>query len=476
VSAPPSSERRYVVLAERLAAQIAEGVYNPGDRMPSVRELATRLGVSASTVKEAYGLLLDRRVVESRPQAGYFVRRPAKLPAPPPMSAPPVRPIAVSTGDIAMAVVHASAEPGVVAFGSAVPCDDFDGTRRVHELLAQKAREWGARGGAYQAPPGYLPLREQLARRALDAGCALGPDEIVVTSGCQEALVLCLRAVAAAGDTVAVESPTYYGTLHAIRALGLRALEIPTHPETGISLEALEMALDEWPVKACVLTPNAMNPLGAVMPDERKATLVELLARHDVPLVEDDIYGDLTYAPSRPKAVKAWDADGRVLLCSSVSKTIAPGLRIGWAAPGRYLAEVKHLKLVTSMATATLPQVAVAAFLANGYERHLRTARGAYRQRRDQLLELVAEHFPPATRVTRPAGGFVAWLELPRQQDSVELYRAALDAGVSVAPGPLFSARERYRNFIRLNYAQAWNGRTLAALATLGRLVRERSV
>ena len=373
-----------------------------------------------------------------------------------------------------MAVVHASAEPGLVAFGSAVPSDDFPGTRRVHELMAQKAREWGTRAGAYEAPPGHRALREQLAQRGVDAGCSFSPDEVVVTSGCQEALVLCLRAVAQAGDTVAVESPTYYGTLHAIRALGLRALEIPTHPETGISLEALEMALDEWPVKACVLTPNGNNPLGTVMPDERKAQLLSLLAAHEVPLVEDDIYGDLIYAPVRPKAVKAWDREGRVLLCSSVSKTIAPGLRVGWAVPGRYLEQVKHLKLVTSMATATLPQIAVAAFLASGYERHLRSVRAAYRQRRDQLMELVSRHFPPGTRVTRPSGGFVAWLELPRKQDSVELYRAALAEGISVAPGPLFSARERYRNFIRLNYAHAWDARTSAALGTLGRLVRER--
>ena len=463
----------YESIAARLAAQLEDGTYRPGDRLPSVRELSRRLGAGVSTVREAYASLMDRRLVESRPQTGYFVRRSQRTPIPPAMSKPLVRPIAVSTSQIAMAVVRASAQPGIVAFGSAVPSDDFDGPRRVHEILARKAREWGARGGAYEAPPGYLPLREQLARRGVDAGCAFSPDDVVVTSGCQEALVLCLRAVASAGDTVAVESPTYYGTLHAIRALGLRAIEIPTHPETGISLEALEMALDEWPVKACVLTANGNNPLGTVMPDDRKQALLALLEAHDVPLVEDDIYGDLIYGAARPKAVKAWDRQGRVLLCSSVSKSLAPGLRVGWAVPGRYLEQVTHLKLVTSMATATLPQIAVAAFLDSGYERHLRTARLAYQQRRDQFLDLVATHFPAETRVTRPSGGFVAWLELPRKQDSVELYAEALKLGVSVAPGPLFSARERYRNFIRINYGHAWDARTTEALAALGRLVRE---
>jgi DNA-binding transcriptional MocR family regulator len=359
----------------------------------------------------------------------------------------------------------------VTACGSATPSDDLEAPRRVMRLCAARARALGPRALGYAVPPGDRDLRLQVARRGVDAGCSFGPDDVVITSGCQEALVLCLRAVTSPGDAVAIESPTFYGTLQAIKSLDLRALEIPTHPETGISLDALEMALTEWPVRACVLTPNASNPLGYVMPDAQKAALCRLLEQHDVPLIEDDIYGELTFAPSRPRAVKSWDRKGQVLLCSSVSKTIAPGLRVGWTVPGRFRDQVTHLKLVTSLATATLPQAAVAAYLEQGgFDRHLRAARLLYRRNRDRLIELVAEHFPAGTKVTRPAGGFVAWLELPRRIDAMALYSRALAAGISVAPGPLFSARERYRHFLRLNFAPRWDARRTDALARLGAL------
>jgi DNA-binding transcriptional MocR family regulator len=466
----------YEKVAEQLTAQIRKGSYAVGARLPSVRELGRRLGISIATAQSAYGLLLDRRVVESRPQSGYFVRAQAPPPPAPAMTQPRLGPTRVSVGSVALEVVHAAGDPKVVAFGSATPSESLEAPRRILRMLtgAARSRLLGPRVLRYEVPPGSPELRLQIARRGVDAGCSFGPDEVVVTNGCQEALVLCLRAVTSAGDTVAIESPTFYGTLQAIQSLGLRALELPTHPETGISLDALEMALDEWPVKACLLTPSASNPLGYVMPDDAKAALVRMLEEHDVPLIEDDIYGELTFAPGRPRAVKAWDRKGQVLLCSSVSKTIAPGLRVGWAVPGRYLERVTHLKLVTSMATATLPQMAVATYLEQGgYDRHLRAARASYRASRDRLIELVGEHFPRGTRVTRPAGGFVAWIELPGRVDTMVLYRRALEQGVSFAPGSLFSARERYGHFLRVNFARGFDERAGAAVRLLGRLAAD---
>jgi len=305
----------YAGVARRLAAEIADGTYATGARLPSVRELARRLGISTATVQQSYGLLLDQRVIESRPRSGTFVRAAPRAPAAPAMSKPRPAPTAVSVADVAFEVVHAASDPALVAFGSATPADDLEAPRRLERLTAQTARRMGTHAFAYEAPPGNRDLRLQIARRAVDAGCSFTPDDVVITSGCQEALVLCLRAVAAPGDAVAVESPTFYGTLQAIRSLGLRALELPTDPETGVSLDALELALEEWPVKVCVLTPNVNNQLGYVMPDERKAAVVRLLEKHDVPLIEDDIYGDLAYAPARPPALKAWDRRGQVLLC-----------------------------------------------------------------------------------------------------------------------------------------------------------------
>jgi DNA-binding transcriptional MocR family regulator len=461
----------YARVADALAREIREGLYAPGDRLPSIRDLTRRLGVSSSTVVEAYGQLLDRGLVDSRPQSGFYVRAALAGPEAPAMSRPRIAPTPVSVGEIAMDVVQATSDPALVALGSASPNLELPAARAVRRILAAAVRRAGVRALGYDVPPGHLELRKQIARRGAGAGTSLSAADVVVTSGCQEAIVLSLRAVAAPGDAIAIESPTFYGILHAIRSLGLRALEIPTHPETGIDLESLAMAIEQFNVKACVVTPHASNPLGYVMPDDRKRELLELVQSHGVPLVENDVYGDLVFAVTRPRTIQSWDTTGQVLLCSSVSKTIAPGLRVGWVVPGRYARQVRHLKLVASMGCATWPQVTVAEYLAGGeHDRHLRVARAAYRRSRDGLIECVARRFPQGTKVTHPAGGFVAWVELPRATDAVDLYRQALAAGISIAPGSLFSAREKYRRFVRLSFAHGSTPAVVRALEKVGDL------
>jgi DNA-binding transcriptional MocR family regulator len=466
----------YARVADTLAREIRDGLYRPGDRLPSIRELTSRLDVSSSTVVEAYGQLLDRGLVESRPQSGFYVRSAPDVPLAPAMSRPRIAPTAVSIGEIAIDVVQAASDPSRVALGSASPNLDLPAPRAVQRLHAAAARRAGAAALGYAIPPGHPELRRQIARRGHASGCELSADDVVITSGCQEAIVLSLRAVAAPGEAIAVESPTYYGILHAIRSLGLRALEIPTHPETGVDLESLEMAVEQFAVKACVVTPHASNPLGYVMPDDRKRALLDLAETHDVALIENDVYGELVFGPARPRAIKSWDERGRVLLCSSVSKSIAPGLRVGWVVAGRYSRQVRDLKLVASMACATWPQATVAEYFAGGdYDRHLRVARAAYRQARDRLVDTVARHFPADTKVTHPAGGFVAWVELPRSVDAVDLYHRAMAAGISIAPGTLFSAREKYRHFVRLSFAYASDPGTRRALARVGELAEAAS-
>ncbi|MET0026699.1 MAG: PLP-dependent aminotransferase family protein [Candidatus Thiodiazotropha sp.] len=449
------SELRYEQVATHIRDQVRRGVLRPGERIPSVRALSRRLGVSVSTVVQGYGLLQDERLIEPRPQSGFFVRAQARRPPVPAMSRPNAHPVPVTVSEVALQVVQAYHSPGVIQMGTALPRTDFPAVTQLHRILASLARRSDPRLRDYDMPPGNHRLRLQIARRAVDAGIACTPDEVVVTNGCQEALVLCLRAVAEAGDTVAIESPAFFGTLQAIESLGLKALEIPTDPRYGISLDALRLALEQWPVKAVLLTPNFSNPLGYCMSDARKGELVALLESADVPLIEDDIYADLNYEGYRPRAAKAWDRSGQVLLCSSLSKTLDPGLRIGWALPGRYRDKVVHLKLVNSMASATLPAYAAAEYLeSGGHDRHLRALRKAYRERRDRFLELAQRLLPEGSRVTSPDGGFIAWVELPQGTDAMALYHLAMQSGVSIAPGPLFSSSGKYRSFIRLNFGQ----------------------
>lgn len=466
-------------LYERVAAQLKEqvtnGVYRPGERVPSVRRLSVQFDVSISTVIEAYRRLESQGLLEARPQSGYYVRaRLWRPPAEPAMSQPKTTPTAVNVSELAMKVLKSSREPGIVQLGVATPHMDFLPTRQLNGILARLARRDTGRGCSYDFPPGSPELRVQIARRAADAGCHFSPDNIVTTTGCQEALSLCLRAVAKPGDTIAIDSPAFYGTLQAIESLGMKALEIPTHPRHGISLDALRLAIERWPIKACLFVPSFSNPLGACMPEENKKRLVKLLAEHEIPLIEDDIYGDLGFAQVRPKAAKSYDRKGLVLLCSSFSKTLAPGYRVGWVAPGRYQAEIEHLKYVNTMATPTLPQLAIAEFLdRGGYDRYLRRVRVLYAQHVERMTHAIVKFFPEDTKLTQPVGGFVLWVELPKTVNALELHRRALAKKISIAPGPLFSATQKYQNFIRLTSAHPWSENIESALMTLGRLASE---
>lgn len=469
---PAANGNLYQQVAQQIAEAVDRGAYLPGDRVPSVRRLSRQLGVSISTVVQAYRLLEDSGLVEARPQSGYYVSpRARKAPPPPERSRPLPRPTPVSTGELLMDALAGSLQPGFVQLAAAVPSPELLPIRPLNRTLAALVREQAGLGESYEMPGGRPELRAQIARLSLAGGCRADADEIIVTSGCQEALTLCLRAVAQPGDTIAVESPTYHGTLQAIEALGMRALEIPTDPRSGVVLEALETALRQWPIKACLFVPNYSNPLGSCMPEEHKRRLVALLGRFEVPLIEDDIYGDLGFRPPRPKVCKAYDKRGLVLLCSSFSKTLAPGYRVGWTLPGRYTERVRHLKYLTNIGTATPTQLAIARFLAGGaWERHLPRIQDAYARQMERMIRAVGECFPAGTRVTHPAGGFVLWVELPEPADSLELYRRAREQGIGIAPGPLFSAQRRYRNCLRLNCTLPWTGRVEDAVRALGRL------
>src|SRR5436309_3193238 len=332
ITAPPDSQDRlYKQVALRISELIKHGTLRPGERIPSVRALSERESVSISTVMQAYRVLESRGLIEARPQSGYYVR--AKLWAPPPepgKSRPTRSTTRVSVNELVMDVLQATHHPGLVGFGAAMPSMQLLPIQQFNRTIASVARRYPQQCNSCDIPPGNLNLRTQIARRAMESGCTLAPDEIVTTCGCQEALNLCLRAVAKPGDTIAIESPTYYGILQIIEALGMKACEIPTYPREGICLDELAQRLKNCRIKACLFTPNFSNPLGSCMPDEKKKELVKILAEREIPLIEDDLYGTLSHSPQRPKVAKAFDAEGWVLLCDSFTKTLSPGYRVGW--------------------------------------------------------------------------------------------------------------------------------------------------
>jgi DNA-binding transcriptional MocR family regulator len=464
----------YEQVAERIQGLIQEGTLQPGDRLPSVRKLHQQLAVSVSTVLEAYRLLEDRGSIYARPQSGYYVKPTAlKQPDEPTPSKPPWQVCSVDTS-LAFMVYAAIRHPNAIKLGSAIPSPDLLPLASLNRLLGQAIRSQPEIIHAYEVPSGCETLRHEIAKRLIDAGCSITPDSVVITNGTTEAVYLSLNAVTQPGDTVAIESPTYHGLLEAIEALHLKALELPTHPRNGIDLNRLETAFKKQQVQACALVSNFSNPLGSCMSDRAKKSLVALLNRYHIPLIEDDVYGELYHTGTRPKAIKAFDTEGRVLYCASVSKTLSSGLRVGWSVAGRYQNRVKQLKMVTNLTSAIAPQLAVAAFFANGgCDRHLRRLRHAYQLQMARMTQAICEYFPTETRVTRPNGGHVLWLELPAEFDAMQLYNEALQQQICIAPGVIFSPSRSFGNCLRLNCGLPWSDQIEKAIQTLGVLSKQ---
>jgi len=465
---------KYEKIADDIDHLIEVGAFKPGDQIPSVREMSRQRDVSISTVLQAYYLLEARGLILARPRSGFYVRTdlPSSLPEPE-ISSPTPDPTQVSVRELVSMVARTDTlEPDLVQLGVAHPNPSLVPTRDLNRCLASVARTMGDAGGMYDYPPGCEELRMQIARRSLASGCSLSPNEIVITSGCSESLNLCLRAVCEPGDVVAIESPLYFDALQMMEALGLQALEIPTHPRAGISLDALRFALDHNEVSACLVISNFNNPLGSRIPDNKKRKLVRLLTEHQIPLIENDIFGELYFGETRPAVAKAYDREGLVMLCSSFSKTLCPAYRVGWVVPGRYHETVEWLKYTSSLAAPTLSEHAIAEFIASGaYDPYLRRVRKIYERHVAGMSHAVRRFFPEDTKLTRPSGGFVLWVELPATVDSLELYKRSLEAGIAITPGHLFSATNQYPNFIRLNAAN-WSDEAERAIGRLGQIIK----
>lgn len=469
-----ANQTLYERVADRISVLIQTGTLRPGDRLPSVRKLHQQFSVSISTVLEAYRLLEDRGSIEARPQSGYFVKR-STTPAQPSSSTPKQDyPVEVS---LACRLSSEMCTPNHIGLGHAVPGLELLPIASLNRIANKIVREQPTALHSYNAPNGSAVLRQEVARRSIDSGCAFSPDGLVITNGATEAIYLALRTVTQPGDVIAIESPTYYGFLEILESLHLKALELPTDPKSGISLEHLESALKLRKIAACLLVSNFSNPLGSCMSDRKKQQLMALLNNYDVPLIEDDIYGDLSFSNTRPKAIKAFDTQERVLYCASVSKTLSPGLRVGWCAPGRYQIKFERLKMAMNWTTAIVPQLTAAAFLSNGgYDRHLRQLRRSYQTQMSQITQAICDRFPAETLVTQPSGGQVLWLELPIEFDAMRLYRSALQHRISVAPGVMFSPTGAYRNCLRLNCGLPWSTEIEIAMQTLGKLCKEQFI
>jgi DNA-binding transcriptional MocR family regulator len=473
-TSPDNGEFLYDRVSRHVLELVEKGTLRPGDRAPSLRGLSRQLGVSISTVSQAYDALQTRGVLRVRPQSGFYVARDVgdrQQPRLPRKTSVSRRPRKVRFGELFEQIFSAANDPDVVPLGAAVPGVELMPVKGLMRATQRALSRLPGQSVDYCFPPGYLELRREIARRYVDIGLTVDPDDVIITSGCSEALALSLQAVTRRGDIVAVESPTYFSVLRLIERMGLLAVEIDSDPETGLCLDALETAIDTMDIKAVVAVLNFSNPLGSLMPEDGKRRLVAMLQQAGIPLIEDDIYGDLQFGGQRPPVAKCYDDQGGVLTCASFSKSIAPGYRVGWVVTDRYRDEITEWKQATSSAMCSLPQIAIADYLRSGaYDRHLLRLRSAYREQVERMRYMLARHLPAGSRISNPQGGFVLWVELPRGTDALSLLEQALAENISLTPGMLFSATRRYRNFIRINCGHPWEPRIEAAVERLGQL------
>jgi DNA-binding transcriptional MocR family regulator len=440
----------YEKLCHILQERIARGELPPGSSLPSIRSLSQQYQLSKNTVIRALTELEDLNQVMAQPRQGFLVCTP-KDPT------PVMEPRTVTLGATAFSVLGAANKPGTLALGSAYSDSRWPTVSWFYKQQAKTAKSWSEdkdRLSHYSTPPGDPAFRSALADHLNMTSFACNSDEIITTHGAQEAVSLCLRTVAEPGDTIAVESPCYYGTLQCIEALGLKVLELPSDSISGTNLDALEKALGTWPIKALLTNPSYNNPLGFSLDLVSRKRVIDIANRWDIAIIEDDVFAELGYNQQRHTPLKALDSENRVLYCGSFSKTMDADLRLGWVLPGRFYEQLNYYKFVTSIACSALLQQAAAELLkGKRYRRHLTQVTRCYSERVQILAEDVRQHWPRDTKFVQPKGGILQWFELPTSVDSDHLFKQALNAGIGLSPGNLFCADNRFNHHIRLCYA-----------------------
>lgn len=465
-------ELLYLQLANSIEYQIKNSVLKIGEKLPSLRTIAREKGMSISTIQQAYLELEGRGLIEPRPQSGYYVSYiPKSLHSLPSVSQPIIAKKSDKVVDIMSAVIH-NFEKAEIYLSSASLAPEYVPIAKLNKSVVAATRSLKD-GGVGYSKVGSVKLKTQIAKRSISWGGNLQADDIITTGGSIDSISFCLLALTKRGDTIVVESPVYFGVLRLAQSLGLHVIELPTHPVTGIEVDSLKNVIEKKKVRLCVLISNFSNPMGCCMPDDNKKEVVRLMEKHNIPLIEDDLYADLYFGKHRPTSCKTYDESGIVLWCGSFSKTLVSGYRVGWIAPGKFKDRVEKTKLFHSMYSSTITHEAIGHFLEAGrYEDHLRKTRQILHRNSLQFLRCINTYFPDDTKVTRPEGGMNVWLELGKRKDALEIYNKAISNKISITPGRMYTLQNQYNNCFKLSYGMHWNEKTEDALMLLGKLIQ----
>ncbi|MVN23318.1 aminotransferase-like domain-containing protein [Mucilaginibacter arboris] len=463
----------YLQISDKIGRQIRQQTLKTGKKLPSVRALSQEQGISLSTAFKAYSQLEMEGLIEARPKSGYYVRySPAKSFTQDPKKTQTTNTEVVTAEDMIARVYHNIAEEGVLKLSIAAPGLSLLPQAKLNKSMVEAIRQSSSSCIHYEDVQGNHNLRKHLASQAFSWGGSISPDDIVTTNGCMEALAFCLRAVTKPGDLIAIESPTYFGIFGLIQSLNLNIVEIPGGPLEGLDLGHLKKVIQAQPIKACLFVPTFSNPLGYCLSNEKKQELVNLLANHDIPLIEDDIYGEMYFGKTRPRTCKSYDKKGLVMLCSSISKSLAPGYRVGWCIPGKFIKQIIQLKFSNSLSSVTITQAAIGHFFETGrYDLHMRKLRKELHTQCLRYIQSIVEYFPPDIKISQPCGGYVLWIELPKSVDAFELFQQAIKQQISIAPGQIFSINGNYTHFIRISFGLPYNSDINKSLKALGGLI-----
>jgi 2-aminoadipate transaminase len=465
-------------LVDRFAGAIESGDLAPAEKLPPTRALAAEAGINHLTAARVYRRLAELGYVTATVGRGTFVR--SLVPAAGAEGdddwqsfALPDRPVSYQAEVLSDAFRFAG-EEGVVSLATGFVSPSTYPTAQLAAVSAQVFEEEGGVALGYlEGAEGVPQLREQLAARGREQGYASDADEILVTSGGQQAIDLVARTVLGPDDVAVVESPTFVGGLASLRATGARLIGIPVDAD-GLDVDALERVLARHEVKLCALQTSCHNPTGCDLSPERRERLAQLAVERNFFVMEDGVYSDVRFE-GKPVPALRQEAPGHVLYVNSLSKTVGGGLRIGWiAARGPVLDRLAMLKLESDFFTAALTQHIAARWLASGaYERHVKDTIPFYRERRDALLAALERHLAGEYRTQVPRGGHHLWVTLTRPLDERSLYSEALRHGVAFTPGGALTVERRSQTSLRLSFSLLDPDELDEGVRRLSRAIRE---
>ena len=472
-----SSEFLYQQVIDYIEKQEQKGVFRAGDKLPSLRKLSKQLEISVPTVKQAYIELERQGAIYARPQSGYYIKaKKVRTLLPMRDSWHHSYPAEIQCRSLIEQVHAAIHLPNTVALGISNPVNAHPPDKALSRIMKGVLSRVAEKAVSYGPINGDSKLRLSIALRYQEQGVDVNYNDIIITNGAQEALSIALQCVASKGDVIAVESPCFFGLLELIESLEMKVVEVYTCTENGVCTKELEKVFKEHKVKACLFTSTVNNPLGSMMSNTERKGLVALAEKYNIPLIEDEVYSELYFTDEKPKPAELYAKKGLVMTCSSFSKTAAPGYRIGWLVAGKYEEKAKGIKRAQSCSTAMLPQWTLTDYLVSGeYDKHLQVLRKKLQYNSERMRALITEHFPSEICISEPKGGGVLWIRCRSHVDTEKLFHEAIENGVSFAPGTIFSATGKYKNFMRISFGVQWTDEVVEAIAILGRLVKKYS-